>query len=260
MASLETALKRDRAVVLSSLVAVSAIAWLYLVHIALNMAAFPASMEAVMTDTKPWNAVDFLLMFVMWAVMMVGMMMPGAAPMILLFATVNRKIRESGSPYVSTSLFALGYVLAWTGFSMVATVLQWQLHALALLSPMMVSTSGILGGLLFVAAGIYQWTPLKHVCLKNCRSPLDFILNHWREGPSGTLRMGLEHGTYCVGCCWFLMGLLFIGGVMNLLWVAAIALFVLGEKVLPSGKWLTSISGGAMVLVGSYMLHQALAG
>jgi len=139
-------------------------------------------------------------------VMMVGMMLPSAAPMILTFATVNRNRRARGQPYVPTALFTLGYLLAWGGFSIVATVVQWGLERAALLSPIdMASDSQVLGGLLFLAAGLYQLSPLKHACLNHCRSPLDFVLNHWRDGAGGALGMGLAHGLYCLGCCWILM-------------------------------------------------------
>lgn len=250
---LKTALKRDRAVVLASLLGVTALAWLYLVDMALDM---EGSMGAAMATarTTGWDAANFLLTFAMWAVMMVGMMLPSAAVMILLFATINRKKRTDGKPLVPTGLFALGYVAVWTGFSLLATLLQWTLRSAALLSPTMASTSAALGGLLLVGAGLYQWTPLKHACLKKCRSPLDFILFRWREGPGGALRMGLEHGVYCLGCCWVLMGLLFVGGVMNLLWVALIAVVVLAEKLVPRGDWVARIGGCAMVGVGTFML------
>jgi predicted metal-binding membrane protein len=177
--------------------------------------------------------------------------------MILLFAMVNRKKREAGHPFVPTSAFALGYAGAWTAFSLFATIGQWALHSAALLSPMLVSTSGGLAGALFIAAGAYQLTPLKHACLKNCRSPLHFIMARWRNGAAGAFRMGLEHGAYCVGCCWFLMGLLFVLGVMNLLWVAALTVLVLVEKAGPRGEWTARIGGIAMLAAGLYLLIPA---
>ena len=166
---------------------------------------------------------------------------------------VHRREKDAGRPFAPTLLFASGYLLAWTLFSAVATGLQWALARAALLSPMMVSTSHILGALLLVAAGIYQLTPLKRACLEHCRSPISFITHHWRTGPWGALKMGLDHGTYCVGCCWFLMGLLFVGGVMNLLWVAAIAVFVLIEKVVPAGNVVATTTGIALVAWGAWV-------
>ena len=249
---LVTALKRDRLVVLGSLVLVAGLAWVYLGRLAADMDSM--AMGAALTAVKPWGAGDFVLMAVMWVVMMTGMMIPTAAPMILTFATINRRKRETGSSYTPTVVFALGYVVVWSGFAVAAALIQWGLQSAALLTPMMVSASPLLGGAILIAAGAYQWTPLKQACLKNCRSPLDFVLERWREGPRGALSMGVEHGAFCVGCCWVLMGLLFVGGVMNLLWVAAIAIFVALEKMAPYGPWGARASGIAMALVGAAVL------
>lgn len=205
-----------------------------------------------------WSAAEFALMFVMWWVMMVGMMVPSAAPMMLTFANVNRRRRARGLSYVSTAIFASGYLIAWGGFSLVAVLAQWALERAALMSPMMVLTSSIVGSLLFTAAGLYQLTPLKHACLNHCRSPLDFVLNHWREGMRGALAMGVGHGLYCLGCCWVVMALLFVGGVMNLLWVAAIAAFVFIEKLFPAGQWVARTSGVTMIGFGGWLAMQSL--
>ena len=164
-------------------------------------------------------------------------------PAILLFATINRRQREASHPYVATGFFALGYVAAWTGFSVVAVAAQWSLEAASLLSPMLVGTHALFGASLLVAAGLYQLTPLKHACLRHCRSPLEFLSTRWRTGRAGAARMGITHGAYCVGCCWFLMGLLFFGGVMNLVWIAGLAVFVLLEKAVPAGHWLGYAAG-----------------
>ncbi|MCZ6482209.1 MAG: DUF2182 domain-containing protein [Alphaproteobacteria bacterium] len=252
----ESVLRRDRLVVLAGLGGVTVLAWLYLILLAAGMVDGPGAMGEAMANARPipWTAGDFALMVMMWSVMMVGMMLPGATPMILLFAMINRKKREAGYPFVPTGAFALGYAGAWTAFSLFATILQWALHSAALLSPMLVSTSAVLAGALFIAAGTYQLTPLKHACLKNCRSPVHFIMTRWRSGAGGALRMGLEHGAYCVGCCWFLMGLLFVLGVMNLLWVAALTILVLVEKAAPHGEWTARISGVAMLAAGLYLL------
>ncbi len=256
--SLESVLKRDRAVVAVGLAVITGLAWAYLVALALEMGGTePGMVLAAMPRLAPWSAADFALTLVMWAVMMVAMMMPAAAPMILLFASVNRKRRNQGHPFVPTGLFALSYILVWSAFSLAATTLQWLLESAALLSPMMVGASAILGGLLLICAGLYQWSPLKHACLVRCRSPLDFVLTRWREGARGALVMGLDHGVYCVGCCWFLMGLLFVGGVMNLLWVAAIAAFVLVEKVARQGRWVARVGGMLMTAAGLILLIRA---
>ncbi len=253
--ALELVLKRDRVAVLVGLTGVTVLAWIYLIVLAGGMPDMPAEMTAA--RMKPWGAADFALTFLMWSVMMVGMMVPSAAPMILIYAAVSRGTRERGRPFVPTGVFLAGYLVAWTGFSLLATLAQWALHSVALLSPMMVATNSLLGGLLFVVAGIFQWTPLKHTCLKNCRTPFALIARNWRPGAGGALRMGLEHGVYCLGCCWLLMGMLFIGGVMNLLWVAAITIFVLAEKAAPRGEWVARIGGAAMVAAGVLMFFSA---
>ncbi len=252
---LEAVLRRDRAVVLACVLGVAALAWAYILYLARGM----NDMDLVMHPMEPWGGVDFLFRFGMWAVMMVAMMVPTAAPMILLFATVNRRRREQQGPFVPTGVFLAGYVVIWSGFAALATLAMWGLHSAALLSPMMVSTSPLLGGALLVVAGIYQWSPLKRVCLTQCRTPLGFLMSEWRDGTWGALRMGLRHGGYCVGCCWVLMALLFVTGVMNLLWVAAIAAFVLVEKVAPAGPWLSRVTGLLLAGGGAWVVARALA-
>jgi predicted metal-binding membrane protein len=254
---LETVLRRDRVAVTVGLVGISALAWAYIGYLAWDMERMDMGMEIAAPQMQAWGALDLVLLFVMWAVMMVAMMVPSASPLILTFATVNRKRRERQGPAVPTAMFLLGYLVVWALFSVVAVVAQWGLHAAALLSPMMVSTSSILGGVLLIVAGVFQWTPLKHACLKHCRSPLGFLMTEWREGTGGALVMGAKHGSYCVGCCWILMALLFVAGVMNLLWVAVIAAFVLAEKVLPRGDLVGRIAGGVLVLAGIVILGRS---
>ena len=181
--------RRDRLVVLAGLVVAAALAWLYLIDMALDMGGDMAAGSGAMMRMQAWSLTHGLLMWAMWAVMMVAMMVPSAAPMILIFARLDRS-QGSGRPYTATTLFALGYVAVWAGFSVAATAMQWGLQSAALLSPMMVSTSTILGGVLFIAAGVYQWTPLKYACLKHCRSPMAFIMGHWRPGRMGRLAHG----------------------------------------------------------------------
>jgi len=246
--NLEAFLKRDRWFVLAGLTGVTALAWAYLVVMAADMATI--AMPAV----APWSVLDFWLMFVMWAVMMVGMMLPSAAPMILLYAAVSRKQRGRGHALAPTGVFAAGYLVAWTAFSLAATALQWALEQAALLSPMMVSTSPYLGGALLVAAGVYQWTPLKHACLQNCRAPAEFLSRSWRNGTGGAVAMGIHHGAYCVGCCWFLMGLLFFGGVMNLYWIIGLSVIVLIEKTIPGGRWVSHFLGIVSIICGGIVL------
>src|SRR5918992_2885555 len=254
---LESVLRRDRTIVLSGIMVIAGLAWAYTVYRAQALSDMNSvGMGMSMPNVQSWGAIDFVMTFVMWAVMMVAMMTPAAAPMILTFATINRRRQAQQGPFVPTGIFLLGYLLVWSAFSVVATGVQWGLHTAALLSPMMVSTSPALGGLLLLAAGIFQWTPLKSTCLTQCRSPLGFLTREWREGARGAFLMGLRHGSYCVGCCWVLMALLFVAGVMNLLWVAAIAAFVLVEKVLPRGELVGRVAGGVLTLAGLALLGQ----
>jgi predicted metal-binding membrane protein len=270
-ATLETVLRRDRLVVATALSAVVAVSWAYLLASAgMGMSAFEMTRMsqvgiasgisqggmAGMTMTTPmvWTPGNAILMFLMWWVMMVAMMLPSAAPMILLFAAVNRKQRVEGNPHVPTGLFMLSYIVAWGGFSLAATGLQWGLSRTELLSPGMAAMSALLGGLLLLAAGLYQFMPVKHSCLRHCRSPLQFVTRHWRPGAAGAWRMGLAHDAYCVGCCWFLMLLLFVGGIMNLYWIAGLALFVLFEKLVPAGHWLSYAIGVALSAWGAWLI------
>lgn len=255
--ALELALRRDRKLVIAGLIGIAALAWAYMFYLAWDMADMgmgAGGAEMAMPQMHTWGLVDFFLMFIMWSVMMVAMMVPSAAPMVLLFATLNRKRRERDAPYTPTAFFLGGYLLVWTAFSAGATLLQWGLHNAALLSPMMVSTSPVLGGALLIGAGIFQFTPLKRACLVHCRSPLHFFMREWKDGKSGALAMGASHGIYCVGCCWILMALLFVAGVMNLLWVAAITVFVLVERVFPKGDLVGRVTGVVLVAVGAAVL------
>jgi predicted metal-binding membrane protein len=210
-----------------------------------------ASMMDSMTGMQSWTASEFALRLAMWAVMMIAMMVPTAAPMTLLYAAVTRKAAARHNPLPSTFIFVAGYIAMWAIFSVVATLAQHALDRAALLSPLMVSRSPGLGATLLIAAGVYQLTPLKNACLRNCRAPAHFLSRRWRDGSLGAFRMGLRLGTYCVGCCWILMALLFVGGVMNLLWLAAISIFVLLERTSPFGDVTGRFAGVAMILVGA---------
>jgi len=261
---LETVLRRDRWVVVAALVMVIIAAWIWIVFgagtgtaaVAMTQMAGMPDMD-IMMQRAVWTLGYAGLIFAMWWVMMVAMMLPSAAPMLLLFARVNRTQKVRDRPYVATGFFAAGYLIAWGGFSLLAAGLQLGLERLDLLGPMMTATNYWLGGTILLAAGLWQLTPLKGVCLRHCRSPLSFLAQQWRPGRLGAFRMGLEHGAYCLGCCWFLMGLLFFGGIMNLFWIAGLALFVLLEKTVPMGHWFGRIAGvcfaawGVLLLVGA---------
>ena len=250
---LEKVIKRDRAIVLIGLTLTVILSWAYI----LNGAGMDMSMPAGMKMggvSAIWTPGYWVLMFVMWWVMMVAMMLPSAAPMILLFATVNKGAVRQNSRAVPTFVFAAGYLLIWGGFCLLAVVAQWALTSLDLLDQMMQSNSRYLGAALLISAGIYQFTPVKDACLKNCKSPVQFIMGHWVPGHFGALKMGLLHGAYCLGCCWFLMGLLFFGGVMNILWIGGLALYVLLEKLMPHGSILEKVVGGILVVWGVAMI------
>jgi predicted metal-binding membrane protein len=266
-AALETLLRRDRILISTALAVLIVAAWLYLLHLssAMSDTAMPEmpttpGMAMAMPAMHAWSWVEVGALVVMWGVMMIAMMTPAAAPMILTFATIHRRRTAEGRPTVPTAIFVLGYLVVWTIYSVVAAVAQAGLHAAALLSPAMAATSPLLAGGLLVAAGVFQWTPLKHACLAACRSPLSFLMTGWREGRGGAFVMGLRHGLYCLGCCWALMALLFVAGVMNLLWVAAIAVAVLVEKVVPRGDLVGRLASVALVAAGVWLVARGVMG
>lgn len=255
--SVQRVVRQDRAIVMVGLVGITTLAWAYVVYLSwdmrgMDMAAMSTGMA--MAQEMPWGAVDFFLTFLMWSVMMIAMMLPSASPMILMFITVSRARREQKRLLTATGVFVGGYGVVWTGFAAAATLAQWGLHTGALLAPQLASTSPILGGVLLLASGIYQWSHLKYACLSKCRTPLGFIMSEWREGKNGAFVMGLRHGVFCLGCCWVLMSLLFVLGVMNLLWIAVLAAFVLLEKVAPKGLLVSRITGVVLVLAGAWMI------
>ena len=259
---LEAVLRRDRAVVSAALAAIAALAWAYLLWLSANMVGAEPEMPGMSMpgmlapEFRPWSAGEFAFTFGMWAVMMVGMMTPSAAPMVLIYAAVGRQASAHGKPYAATGWFLAGYLLVWLAFALAATAAQLALTQAALLDPMMASSSRVFGGIVLIAAGLYEWTPLKDACLSQCQSPLLFIQRHggFRRDPPGAVLLGLRHGAYCVGCCWMLMALLFVGGVMNVLWVAALSVFVLVEKRLPPGRLFSRTAGLAFIGAGAWLL------
>jgi predicted metal-binding membrane protein len=244
---------RDRLFIWISLVLVTALAWAYLIHLGRQMSSSMAhdSMmaEMGMTMDMPWTATDLFFTFSMWAVMMVGMMTGTATPMLLLFAGAQTARGTRGIPW-AVMMFGLGYIIVWVAFSAGAALAQWMLHETAMLTPAMAASNRRLAGGILVAAGAYQLTPVKGACLTRCRSPLGFLMTNWRAGPLGALQMGLLHGVYCLGCCWLLMCLLFVVGVMNLVWVAALTAFVLVEKIGPFGLIVARVAGAIMIVSG----------
>lgn len=262
--ALESLLKRDRLIVAAGLLGIVLLAWIYtLAGVGMGMNAWemtamtplPGQQSSMMMQSAVWSFGYAALMVAMWWVMMVAMMLPSAAPMILLFAHVHRQKPDQTSPAVPVGIFVLGYLVVWALFSVLATGLQWLLQQSELISPMLNSTSQLLGGGLLIAAGLYQLTPLKQACLKHCRTPFSFVMQHWRQGNAGAFVMGLEHGAFCLGCCWILMALLFVGGVMNLYWIAGLALFVLLEKTIPRGHRVGMATGILLVIWGVVLIR-----
>ena len=242
-----------RLLILGCIVLSTLLAWTYLFHLDRQMSAdldYDKMMAAMgMHTNMPWRPADFFFTFAMWVVMMVGMMVPSATPTLLLFAAAWKGRGKPGFP-LTTLAFAVGYIAAWTSFSAGATAAQWGLHQAAMLSAVMASSSGRLSGAILMVAGAYQLTPWKSKCLAHCRSPLGFLMTYWRDGTGGAFRMGFRHGTYCLGCCWALMCVHFVVGIMNLIWVAALSGFVLIEKIGPAGTIVARIAGAAMFVVG----------
>jgi predicted metal-binding membrane protein len=246
---IERLLRKDRWVIGLALVAAVALCWAWLVPMARDMYGPMTGASAwMMTDT--WDVPHQALLFAMWVVMMAGMMLPSAAPTLLLYASVVRKSPESASAHPRAYAFAGGYLLVWTAFSLLATALQLLLRHWLLLSPMMEMRSRVFAGGLLVLAGLYQLTPCKRACLKSCRAPIEFIVHHWKPGLMGAFRLGLDHGVQCLGCCWALMLLLFVGGVMNLWWIGLLTVFVLAEKLAPLGVQGGRISGLLIIALG----------
>jgi predicted metal-binding membrane protein len=253
--ALESALRRDRWLVGAALVLVAVLALGYTYWLATGF-----DMSGMMSpEYVPWSQGYFLFMLAMWVVMMIGMMTPSVAPTILLYAEFARRSASRGHVFASAAWFAAGYLLTWSLFALAATLLQWLLESWALVTPMMAGTSRTLGGWTLIAAGVYQWLPVKQACLSHCRSPLSFIQRQggFRPGARAAVLLGLKHGGYCIGCCWMLMFLLFAFGVMNLRWIAGLMVFVLLEKLAPRADWFSRIAGLAAVAAGIRLMNDA---
>lgn len=258
MSAVATVLRRDRFIVGTGLAFVAAAAWMYMMYEArrMNITGVCECMRMKMggPELSAWSPVALLPLFLMWSIMMVAMMLPSAMPMILTFAAVTRNRQRQDRPYIPVAVFVSGYITIWCVFSAVAALSQWLLHRHALLSTSMASSSAVFGGMLLLAAGTFQFTPLKHSCLRHCRGPMEFIMTRWREGWRGAFAMGVEHGAFCTGCCWALMILLFVAGVMNLLWIAALTLLVCLEKLLPRRVPVSFATGALLVAWGTCVL------
>jgi predicted metal-binding membrane protein len=261
-------LRRDRIVIVITLALLTGLAWSYLLSADMSMGGMdmtglrmiPSGMGLMIPADTPWLAREFALVFVMWTVMMVGMMTPSAAPMIFMYAHVGRQTRAHGRPLAATVWFATGYFLVWAAFALLATLVQWAFERTTLLDSAMANTSTVVGGLLFVAAGSYQWTRLKDVCLTQCQKPFAFLMRHggFRGDATGSLMLGVRHGAYCVGCCWALMALLLVGGVMNVLWIVLLALLILLEKVAPFGHEIALVAGTVLLVGGVWLFSMGM--
>lgn len=251
---LVAAARRDRAILLGGLIGIAGLAWAYMIRMAAGSEHGHSCHGMAEPLLRSWGGWDILMAFSMWAAMMVAMMLPIVTPWLLALFGTKRDSDPGAAPFGTVGFFLVGYIVVWTGYSAAATVGQWGLGAAALLSPQVVSTSPVLGGLLLLAAGVYQWTPWRDACMKHCRSPLGFFTTSWREGRWGAFSMGLRHGLYCAGCCWILMALSFVFGVMNLLWMAGLTVFILAEKVTSWGPRFGKAAGLVLAGYGLWML------
>lgn len=247
------AYRRDRGILVAALAALALLAWGYL---ATAPELHGAGHHAMHGHASGWGAADLLFAFAMWTVMMVGMMLPAASPAVLAYGTTARRMRQHRHPTILSMLFVGGYLLVWSAFSLLAAGVQLSLHQAALLTSEGASQG--LAGVLFLIAGVFQWTPLKKACLSHCRSPLLFVMNTWRDGPAGAVSMGLQHGVYCLGCCWALMALMFAVGVMDLAWTAALTGFLIVEKIVPAGDRIGRTAGLLFAAMGIVWLWRAL--
>jgi predicted metal-binding membrane protein len=244
-------MQRDRVAIAAGLVVVIALCWAWIVPMARDMYG-PMTGASAWMMIATWDARYLTLLWAMWSVMMAGMMLPSAVPMLLLYANADRQRAGAASSHARVYALAAGYLLVWVVFSVLVTLLQWMLSGMLAMTPMMEATPRV-AAILLMTAGIYQLSPLKAACLRVCRSPLSFIAQHWRGGAGGAFRMGADHGVYCLGCCWALMLLLFAGGVMNLAVIAALTAAVLVEKLAPFGEQTARISGVLLIAAGAWV-------
>lgn len=256
---LEVAVRRDGLIFVGGLTLVSLAAWIWLLLGAgMEMTAIEmtqmAGMNGWLMQKADWTLAYTALMFSMWWVMMIAMMMPSAAPMLLTVMQMMAKRPDAQDSAVYAGIFASGYLVMWGLYSIAATGLQWSFERATLMSPMLEVTNVWLGAAILIAAGGWQFTNLKARCLHHCRNPILYLIAKWRTGRWGAFRMGLGHGAYCLGCCWFLMALLFFGGVMNLYWIAGLTVFVILEKTVPFGHWLGKVVGASLIGSGAALL------
>ena len=244
-------LKRDNYPTFFLLLIFVILCWSYIIHLSKIMNV--NNLDSMKMTEPNWDFYIFLSAFSMWSIMMVAMMLPSAMPMILLFSTISKKRKTEHKSYSSTLIFISGYIIVWVMFSLIASLIQMVLHYNFLISDSLNLVNPYASGLVLISAGIYQFTKLKNICLAKCQSPLNFLLSGWKKGKSGAFMMGLKHGLFCLGCCWILMLLLFVAGVMNLLWIALISFFVLIEKSIKN-KYVSKVSGFLLLIMGIWVI------
>lgn len=247
---------KDKSVVYIGVIAIMLVSWFYL----LNMVEQHSRMDMTMMSMPHGDAshslslYNLLILFLMWSVMMVAMMLPSILPATAVFAAFNRRKKAQAQPYVKTYIFVVGYLLTWIACSLLFALAQSGLSTAGVLDSAMKTNNRLLSGSILLIAGVYQWTPLKEVCLKHCRTPLGFFIERWREGHSGAIYMGWRYGLFCVGCCWALMAIMFSVGAMNVLWMAILSIFVLCEKIFPASMFVRNAAGILLIFWGSYLL------
>ena len=256
MTAVRQRIGRDHAVVLTSLALVAALGWLALARMSGDMAG-PEAAVAVMTRPQSLPAPGFGMLLAMWATMMAAMMAPATAPSLSAYLALARRRHPAQNAGPAATGFFVGYMAAWLGYAVLGAAAQWVLGRMALLSPMGASANAYLSAGMLIAAGLYQLTPLKRACITRCRSPLLQLMNNWRDGAGGALRLGFGQGSYCVGCCWALMALLFVVGTMNLAWMAIVTVFVLAEKLVPARWHLDTVAGLALLAWAGWLLAGA---
>jgi predicted metal-binding membrane protein len=263
-------LRRDRIVIVLAVALLTALTWSYLLWLSADMGmggmdmtglrVIPSGLGLIIPANMPWRTMEFAFVFAMWIVMMVGMMTPSMAPMLLMYARIGRQTEAQGRPLAATVWFAVGYFLVWVGFALLATLLQWAFERTALLDFTMATTSNILGGLIVVTAGLYQWTRLNELCLAQCQRPFAFVMGHggYRRDAPGCVMLGLRHGAYCVGCCWTLMALLFVGGVMNVFWIVLLALLAFLERITSMDRLIARLAGIVLIAAGVWLYSMGM--
>ena len=247
---------KDKSIVYIGMLAIVLMSWFYLFHIVAQHNRMDMTMMSMPQTALSYskNFYDFLMLFFMWSVMMTAMMSPSILPATMVFAAFNKRKKAHAQPYVKTYIFVGGYLMTWIACSALFALAQLGLSMVGALDNTMKTNNLLLSGGILLVTGIYQWTSLKEVCLKHCRTPLGFFIERWRQGYNGAIYMGWCYGLFCVGCCWALMMIMFSVGAMNILWMAILSVFVLVEKIFPTSRFIRNLAGIVLICWGSYLL------